>query len=165
MSPRLIEPIVLCFLIYKNQVLLIKRAPAKKVYPGKWDGIGGKIEPGETPLHACCREYLEETGLSLSRPSCCAVINVLDHQHGVERLVFVFRADAFSGTQLHQSVEGQLDWINTTRLDALDLIPDIPLYLEIVTRASPQLIFGRLEFDRQGCLITPVISDESSSCD
>lgn len=44
-------------------VLLIeKKRPAWMA--GKWNGIGGKIEPGETPEHAMDRELWEETGLS-----------------------------------------------------------------------------------------------------
>jgi len=34
---------------------------------GKWTGLGGKIEPGETPERAAARELEEETGLS-ARP-------------------------------------------------------------------------------------------------
>ena len=30
---------------------------------GKWNGIGGKIEPGESPIHAMVREFHEETGI------------------------------------------------------------------------------------------------------
>ncbi len=33
--------------------------------PGKWGFFGGEIDPGETPVQAVAREFLEETGLSL----------------------------------------------------------------------------------------------------
>lgn len=32
---------------------------------GKWNGFGGKIEPGETPREAAAREISEECGLSV----------------------------------------------------------------------------------------------------
>jgi 8-oxo-dGTP pyrophosphatase MutT (NUDIX family) len=44
-------------------LLLCKSRPAFLV--GKWTGIGGHIEPGETPLAAMVRECEEECGLQL----------------------------------------------------------------------------------------------------
>jgi len=35
---------------------------------GKWNGPGGKVEPGETLEQAVVREVKEETGLVVSRP-------------------------------------------------------------------------------------------------
>lgn len=32
---------------------------------GQWNGVGGKIEPGETPYEAMAREFQEETGLAV----------------------------------------------------------------------------------------------------
>jgi 8-oxo-dGTP diphosphatase len=155
------EPIVLCFLIEQNQVLLIQRALNKKVYPNLWDGVGGKIEPGETPLQACCREFLEETGLTLANPVCIAVSTVLDRQHDAERLIFVFRADAHSGDLLKQSPEGQLAWLDAAAITNLDFIPDIPIYLQIAARGEPQVVFGRVEFDRLGQLVSHTFPDKS----
>lgn len=43
-----------------QQILLINRF--KKPFIGQWNGIGGKIEPGETPLDGIQREIFEETG-------------------------------------------------------------------------------------------------------
>lgn len=43
-------------------VLLIqKNRPAFQV--GKWNGIGGKVEPGESPIDAMVREFREECGI------------------------------------------------------------------------------------------------------
>lgn len=40
--------------------LVLKAKPAWQ--KGKWNGVGGKVEPGETPLDAMIREFQEETG-------------------------------------------------------------------------------------------------------
>ncbi|CAK9438502.1 uncharacterized protein LODBEIA_P27260 [Lodderomyces beijingensis] len=47
-----------------NKVLLLNRN--KPPWMGKWNGIGGKLEPNETPVESMYREAEEETGLDLS---------------------------------------------------------------------------------------------------
>ena len=38
---------------------------ANDIYKGKWNGLGGKFEAGETPDECVVREVLEESGLSI----------------------------------------------------------------------------------------------------
>jgi 8-oxo-dGTP diphosphatase len=57
------------------RVLLIqKNRPAWQA--GRLNGIGGKIEDGESPLDAMVREFREEAGLSLI-PTCWSPVAVL----------------------------------------------------------------------------------------
>ena len=49
-----------------DRVLLVKRN--KKPYKDCWNGIGGKIESGETPIEAAIRECKEETNISMNNP-------------------------------------------------------------------------------------------------
>ena len=55
---------VIVFILYKNQVLLLKRK--KDPWQNKWNGVGGKIEANEPPLAASIREVEEETGIVLT---------------------------------------------------------------------------------------------------
>lgn len=57
---------VLCFLQKGNQLLMLKRAKAPN--KGKWNCVGGHIEPNESPLAACIREVQEETGFAITAP-------------------------------------------------------------------------------------------------
>lgn len=48
----------------ENILLIKKNRPSEQA--GKYNGIGGKIEPGETSEQAIVREVEEETGLNIS---------------------------------------------------------------------------------------------------
>lgn len=49
------------FLFYKDRVVLVKKTKPEW-QAGLLNGIGGKIEPGESPFDAMVREFEEETG-------------------------------------------------------------------------------------------------------
>jgi 8-oxo-dGTP diphosphatase len=63
---------VLCFLTRGERVLMLHRR-----YPpnqGLWNGVGGRIEPDETPLAACLREVEEETDCILPTAHFCGLL-------------------------------------------------------------------------------------------
>lgn len=47
-----------------GHVLMIEKKQGPSFNIGKLNGLGGKIEPGETPQEAMAREFREECGLS-----------------------------------------------------------------------------------------------------
>lgn len=46
---------------HNNVVLILKNKPS--YLANQLNGVGGKVEPGETPLEAMVREFKEETGV------------------------------------------------------------------------------------------------------
>lgn len=56
-----IIPYTIAFIIYNDQILLMKRY--KEPWIKQWNGIGGKIIDTETPVACVQREVLEETGI------------------------------------------------------------------------------------------------------
>lgn len=46
----------------RDRVVLLRKAKPTWM-AGKLNGVGGKVEPGETPLQAQAREFWEETGV------------------------------------------------------------------------------------------------------
>ena len=57
----------LCYLEKDEKYLMLHRTKKKNdINKGKWLGIGGKLETGETPEECLKREVQEETGYKLN---------------------------------------------------------------------------------------------------
>lgn len=57
----------LAYIVYQNEVLLLYRNKKENdFHQGKFVGIGGRLESGETPLECIIRELQEETGYRVS---------------------------------------------------------------------------------------------------
>lgn len=52
--------LVTAAVIFKDEKVLLTRRPEHKVHGGLWEFPGGKIDPGEGPEEALCREIREE---------------------------------------------------------------------------------------------------------
>lgn len=56
-----------CIMNDKNEFLIQKRSPYKKIYPNKWSQTGGAVDAGETSLQGAIRETKEELGIDLNK--------------------------------------------------------------------------------------------------
>lgn len=123
-------PRTLCFITHGDDVLLLKRSAHRRIFPGRYNGVGGHIERHEDPLSGALREIQEETGLAVIDIRFCGVIHV-DAGATTGILVFVFQAEAQSRAFV-QSDEGTLEWVPRHRIDELPLVEDLPLLLDRV---------------------------------
>lgn len=131
-------PRTLCFIRHTDDILLLKRAAHKRVFPGQYNGVGGHIERDEDPLTGAIREMQEETGLDVTNVRFRGVIHV---DAGVETsgiLVFVVTADARS-RQFTDSDEGTLEWVPLSRVDDLPLVEDLPFLLPLLFDGPPDV--------------------------
>ena len=120
-------PRVLCFITHEDEVLLLKGAPTKRVWPGKYNGIGGHVERGEDVRAAMLREIHEEAGLAVNDLRLRGVVNInTGEPAGIAMFVFSARS---SGRQVTASPEGALEWVPFDRATELDLVEDLPVLL------------------------------------
>jgi len=104
-----------------DHTLMIYRNKKKNDYhKGKWNGLGGKFEMGESPEDCAIRELKEESGLSAENLIMKGHITFPMFDEKDDWYVFVFVIDKFSGNQI-ESDEGRLEWIPNEKLSELNL--------------------------------------------
>ena len=130
-----IIPRTLIFVVKGEQVLLLKGAETKRIWAGKYNGIGGHIERGEDAAGAARRELLEETGLHVDDLRLCGTL-IVDASPGVGIGIFIFRAE-YSGGELLDSPEGMLEWHTLDDLGSLRTVEDLPVLLPRVMSMQP----------------------------
>ncbi len=128
-------PRVLCFISNGDDLLLLKHAADKRVFPNRYNGVGGHIERGEDPLSGARREIKEETGLDVRDLRLRAVYNI-DAGAATGILLFVFTAVSESRAVVEDR-EGSLHWVAPDDLFALDLVDDLPVLLPRILALQP----------------------------
>lgn len=141
-----IIPRVLVFLTHGDAILLLHGAPDKKLWAGKYNGLGGHIESGETPYQAAVREVYEEAGLQVAALDLRAIVHItLPQPPGV--MLFVFVGET-SQTTVCASHEGVPVWVRRADLETLPLVEDLPQLLASI--GSHTLTFGRYWWTAEG---------------
>ena len=102
-------PRTLCFITHGNDVLLLRGAPDKRIWPYKYNGVGGHVRSDEDVLTAARREVREETGLRVHDLRLRGVINIPVNVQDRGVLLFVFTAIAVV------FITSWADWPRTTR--------------------------------------------------
>jgi 8-oxo-dGTP diphosphatase len=105
----------------ENKTLMLHRVKKENDYhKGKWNGLGGKFEAGESPEECAKREILEESGLVVENPLLKGIITFPMFDNIKDWYVFVFTSDKFTGELIHSN-EGNLEWIDNDKLTDLNL--------------------------------------------
>lgn len=105
-----------------NQTLMLHRnTRPNDIHYGKYNGLGGKFEPGESPEACMRREVFEESGLQVERALLKGLLSFPDFAGGDDWYAFVFVVEAYSGTLSTHPPEGELVWVATADLSDLPL--------------------------------------------
>lgn len=124
----------LCYVKKGGKTLMLHRVKKREdVHEGKWNGLGGKFEQGESPEDCVKREILEEAGLRIRNPRLKGVLTFPDFAKEEDWYVFVFTATEFTG-RLLDSAEGDLAWIKDRDLLKLNLWEGDRVFLPLLKR-------------------------------
>jgi 8-oxo-dGTP diphosphatase len=103
-----------------STLMLHRVKKANDYHEGKWNGLGGKFEQGESPEECAIREIEEECGLKVKSVKMKGFITFPLFDGKEDWYVFLFAADDFEGN-LIDSPEGNLMWIKNEKLIELNL--------------------------------------------
>jgi 8-oxo-dGTP diphosphatase len=111
----------LCYIKDSGKTLMLHRIKKKNdMHEGKWNGLGGKLEKGESPEACAIREIHEESGLLTEKPILKGVITFPNFDGRNDWYVFVYVFTEIKG-ELIDSPEGELKWIDDGDLEHLNL--------------------------------------------
>jgi 8-oxo-dGTP diphosphatase len=125
----------LCYLEQNDCYLMLHRVKKENdANKDKWIGVGGKLEPGESPEECVCREVWEETGLTLTHYAYRGFITFVSDEWGTEYM-HLFTATGFCG-QMHGCSEGELEWVPKARVSSLPLWEGDHIFLRLLQRST-----------------------------
>jgi 8-oxo-dGTP diphosphatase len=108
--------------VFKDRkVLLVKRG--RPPFAGLWSLPGGKVEGGESPRQAACRELKEETGIEAEVEGIIDTVRVAAGGPGdsMTYRLTVFYGRPIGGSLTSASDSEMAEWVNLDDIDALPM--------------------------------------------
>ncbi|MDR2013634.1 MAG: 8-oxo-dGTP diphosphatase [Rhodanobacter sp.] len=131
-----------------RRVLMIHRnARPHDEHLGKYNGLGGKLDPHEDVLAGMLREIREEAAIHCTQLTLRGTVNWPGFgKHGEDWLGFVFLITCFTGTPLERNAEGTLEWVDRDRLYELPMWEGDRHFLPLVFDADPRPFHGVMPY-------------------
>ena len=126
----------LIFLTRGDEVLMLhRRNPPNQ---GLWNGVGGRLEPGERPLAGALREVHEETGYRLDSARFAGLLTWEGHTETPGGLYIFTAAAPAAAAAAPSDDEGRLEWKpRAWVLSAPEVVSNIHLFGAAVLAGAP----------------------------
>lgn len=127
-----------CFL------MLFRNKKKVDINKGKWLGVGGHLEKGETPEQALFREVKEETGYTVKKYEYKGLITFI--YDGYTELMYLYHVSEVEG-ELGECSEGDLKYIPIERVYDLDMWEGDKIFIPYLLEDKP---YFELELNYEG---------------
>lgn len=139
----------------REEILLLKGAPNKRLWANQYNGLGGHIEANEDVQSAARRELAEEAGLQVNALQLRGVININTGRDenglrpGVMIFVFTGRSDE---RKIQSTAEGIPEWIPADEISQHPLVDDL---YKVIPRALAEgdMFYGHYFPDEMGKMV------------
>ncbi|HEX6292466.1 MAG TPA: 8-oxo-dGTP diphosphatase [Herpetosiphonaceae bacterium] len=133
----------------RQRVLMVHRNKRlDDIHYGKYNGLGGKLDRGESVSDCMKREVWEESGLHVEAMVLRGTISWPGFgKRGEDWFGFIFRIDGWSGTPHAGNHEGTLEWVERDVLLDLPLWESDRLFLPMVFDDSPAVFHGVMPYE------------------
>lgn len=120
----------------RESYLMLHRVKKEQdVNEGKWIGIGGKFEYGESAEECMIREAKEETGLAVTSMKFRGILTFICDKQDPE-YICLYTIDGFSG-QLKECDEGELLWVPKDEIFGLNLWEGDRIFFDLLQKDVP----------------------------
>lgn len=127
----------LCYIERDGAYLMLHRTKKENdANHDKWLGVGGGIEPGETPDEGLLREVREETGFALTDYQKRGVIDFVSDCWENEEM-HLYTALSPDGAEPITCDEGDLEWMAKEKIPALPLWEGDRIFLKLLAEDAP----------------------------
>lgn len=127
---KVTKPAVTCFLQYNDDFLFLRRKSTASIDPNKYNGIGGKVDPGEDYISAVIREVKEESGYIITNEDIIFNGFIYFEKGYTDKWMTAFFKIEVPTLEIptgNNITEGELVWIKQNKVlnSNLDLVDDI----------------------------------------
>lgn len=150
------KQLTLLFLLKNTQVLLAMKK--RRFGAGRWNGVGGKLDPGETVEQALIRECQEEIEVTPTKFEKAAEIIFHEQLEGAQSTlqVHVFTCIEWNGEPT-ETEEMAPKWFKADQIPYDEMWPDDPFWL-------PQVLAGKklkceFELDQNDQIVNKIVQE------
>src|SRR5262249_26277301 len=131
-----------------RQVLLVHRnRRADDAHLGKYNGLGGKLDPSEDVVAGMRREIREESGLECEELRLRGTISWPGFgKKGDDWFGFIFRIDPWRATPRPDTPEADLVWVDVERILELPLWEGDRFFLPLVFERTERQFHGVMPY-------------------